>query len=138
MLVTIYVKSLYTNIPHIEGIQTLNRTLQETDIHPMKKLLIYRLANIVLTKTYFEFNKRIYRQIQGTAMGTRMTPSYVNIFMKYVQMQLIDISPKNPILWLTFIDDIFMTWGHGKQALEDFKHLANNIHPTIKFSFNSQ
>ena len=27
--------------------------------------------------------------------------------------------------------------GHGKQALEDFKQLANNIHPTIKFSFNS-
>ena len=30
-----------------------------------------------------------------------------------------------------------MIWGHGKQALEDFKQLANNIHPTIKFSFNS-
>ena len=70
-------------------------------------------------------------------MGTRMAPSYANIFMKYVENQLIDTSPKKPKLWLRFIDDIFMIWGYGKQALEDFKHLAYIIHPTIKFSFNS-
>ena len=40
----------------------------------MKKLLIYRLANLVLTKNYFSFNNKLYRKIQGTAMGTRMAP----------------------------------------------------------------
>ena len=70
-------------------------------------------------------------------MGTRMAPSYANIFMKYVEMQLIETLPKKPTLWLKFIDDIFMIWGHGKQVLEDFKHLSNNIHPTIKFAFNN-
>ena len=59
ILVTIDVKSLYTNIPHNEGIQVLNRTLEETNIHPMKKLLICRLANLVLTKNYFTFNKKL-------------------------------------------------------------------------------
>ena len=137
ILVTIDVKSLYSNIPHNEGIQALNRTLEETNIHPMKKLLICRFASLVLTKNYFTFNKRLYRQIQGTAMGTRMAPSYANIFMKYVEMQLIETSPKKPTLWLRYIDDIFMIWGHGKQALEDFKHLVNNIHPTMKFAFNN-
>ena len=103
----------------------------------MKKLLICRLANLVLTKNYFSFNDKLYRQKQVTAMGTRMAPSYANIFMKYVETQLIDTSPKKPKIWLRFIDDIFMIWGHGRHALEDFKHLANNILPTIKFSFNS-
>ena len=37
ILVTIDVKSLYTNIPHKEGIQALNRTMEEIDTHPMKK-----------------------------------------------------------------------------------------------------
>ena len=64
-LVTIDLKSLYRNIPHTEGIQALNRTLEETNIHPMKKLLICRLDNLVLTKNYFTFNKKLYRQIQG-------------------------------------------------------------------------
>ena len=70
-------------------------------------------------------------------MGTRMAPSYANIFMKYRETQLIDTSPKKPKIWLRFIDDIFMIWGHGRHALEHFKHLANNIQPTIKFSFNT-
>ena len=137
ILVTIDVQSLYTNIPHTEGIQALNRILEETNTDPIKKPLICKLANLVLTKSYFSFNKKLYRQIQGTAMGTRMAPSYANIFMKYVETQLIDTSAKKPKIWLRFIDDIFMIWGHGRHALEDFKHLANNIHPTIKFSFNT-
>ena len=70
-------------------------------------------------------------------MGTRMAPSYAYIFMKYIEMQLTETSPKKPTIWLRFIDDILMIWNHGKQALEDFKQLANNIHPSIKFSFNS-
>ena len=137
ILVAIDWQSLYTNIPHPRGIQALNRILEETNTDPMKKLLICRLANLVLTKNYFSFNNILYRQIQGTAMGTRMAPSYANTCMKYAETQLIDTSPKKPKLWLSFIDDIFMIWGHGRYALEDFKHLANNIHPTIKFSFNS-
>ena len=36
ILVTIDVKSLYTNIPHSEAIQAINRTLEEASIHPMK------------------------------------------------------------------------------------------------------
>ena len=51
-------------------------------------------------------------------MGTRMAPSYANIFMKYVEIQLIETSPKKPTPWLRFIDEIFTIWGHGKQALE--------------------
>ena len=69
IIVTIDVQSLYT-----EGIQALNRILEETNTDPMKKLLICRLANLVLTKNYFIFNKRLYRQTQGTAMGTSIAP----------------------------------------------------------------
>ena len=136
LLVTIDVLSLYTNIPHTEGIQTLNRILEEPHTDPMKKkLLICRFANLVLTKNYFTFNNSLYRQIQGTSMGTRMIPSYANIFIKYIEIQLIDTSPKKPKMWLRFIDDIIMIWGHGRNELENLIHLANNLHQTIKFSF---
>ena len=55
----------------------------------------------------------------------------------YIELQLIETSPNKPKMWLRFIDDILMIWNHGKQTLEEFKELANNIHPTIKFSFES-
>ena len=38
--------------------------------------------------------------MQGTAMGTRIAPSCANIFIKYVETQLIDTSPKKPKIWL--------------------------------------
>ena len=79
---------------------------EETNTGPMKKLLMCRLANLVLTKNYFSFNKRLYRQIQGTAMETRMAPSHANIFIKYVETQLIDTSPRN----LKYGSDSLMTF----------------------------
>ena len=79
------------------------------------------MTNLVLTKNYFEFNNKLYRQTQGTAMGTRMAPTYANIFMKYIELQLIETSPRKPKMWLRFIDDILMIWNHGKEALEQFK-----------------
>ena len=64
-----------------------------------------------------------------------MAPSYANILMKYVEMQQTETSPKKPTLGVRFIDDIFMILGHGKQALEDFKHLSTTYIPPLSFAF---
>ena len=68
-------------------------------------------------------------------MGTRMASSYANIFMKYRETQLLDTSTMKPKIWFRFIDDIIMIWHHDRNDLENFINLANNLHPTIKFSF---
>ena len=70
-------------------------------------------------------------------MGTRMVPLYANIFMKYIETQLLDISPKKPKICLRFIGDIIMIWGHGRNELENFINLPNNLNPFIKFSFTT-
>ena len=139
LLVTIDVQALYTNIPHTESIQALNRILEEAHTDPMKKLLICRFDNLVSTKNYFTFNNILSRQIQGTAMGTKMAPSYANIFVKHIEIQLVDTSPKNLKISFRFIDDIIMIWGHGRNELENVIHLANNLHPNIIFfTINNQ
>ena len=62
LLVTIDVNSLYTNIPHNEGISTINRSL-EVGTDPLKKMYVCRPANLVLIKNYFTFNSKIYKKI---------------------------------------------------------------------------
>ena len=57
ILVTTDVQALYTNTSYTDGIQALNRILEETNTDPMKKLLICRLANLVLTKTTLSLRK---------------------------------------------------------------------------------
>ena len=60
-----------------------------------------------------------YLQIHGTAMGTKMAPSY---------------APFQPHTWLRYIDDIFMIWTEGLDNLKIFIDYLNNIHSTIKFT----
>ena len=84
LFVTIDVKSLYTNIPHTEGTVAITRMIEETGLDTLQKMFICNLAHQVLTKNYFIFNRQIYIQKQGTAMGTRMAPKYAIIFMHYL------------------------------------------------------
>ena len=70
----------------------------------------------------------------GTAMGTKCAPSYANIFMGKIEEKLLTNFHLQPLLWVRFIDDIFMIWTHGIQSLEDFFQYANSSHDTIKFT----
>ena len=45
--------------------------------------------------------------------------------------------PLKPLLWLRFIDDIWMVWTHGEDQLNEFITYLNSIHPTIKFTHES-
>ena len=79
------------------------------------------------------FNDEHYLQIHGTAMGTRMAPSYANLFMAKFE-QAIQNAPFKPFVWWRYIDDIFMVWTEGQDNLETFINYLNSIHPTIKFN----
>ena len=67
-------------------------------------------------------------------MGTKMAPSYANIFTGRLEKQLLQSVSLKPFSWLRFIDDINMKWTHGRETLEEFITGANNFHPTIKFT----
>ena len=64
LFVTIDVSSLYTNIPHIEGILPINKVMEDTGSDTLLKVLISNLIHQVLTKNYFKSNDKLYEQIQ--------------------------------------------------------------------------
>ena len=67
-------------------------------------------------------------------MGTKMAPSYTNIFMGRFEKQLIQSVTPKPLSWLRFIDDIDMKWIHDRETLDAFLETANSFHPTIRFT----
>lgn len=67
-------------------------------------------------------------------MGTRVAPTFANIFMADFEEKHVYTYPLRPQLWLRFIDDIFMLWDHGREPLNDFIQHLNVVHPTIKFT----
>jgi hypothetical protein len=69
---------------------------------------ITSLLEHVLTKNNFDFDHKHYLQVGGTAMGTKVAPSFANIFMADFEEQHVYTYPTKPSLWLRYIDDIFL------------------------------
>lgn len=82
------------------------------------------------------FNGEHYLQKRGTAIGTKMAPSYANLFMHKIESGIIDSFPYKPVTWMRYIDDIFFVWMNGEESLKLFMNHMNNYHDTIKFTFN--
>ena len=74
-------------------------------------------------------------RVHCTAIGTKMAPSYANIFMGKLEADLLEQSPVKPHTWRRFIDDIFMIWTEGEERLKTFMEYMNSFHDTIKFTF---
>ena len=117
-----------TLTPHTEGIAAINKMMEDTGTDTLLKIFISNLTHQVLTKNYFKLNDKLYEQIQETAMGIKIVSNYAIIFM-----HLLNYS-KQPKIWLTFIDDIFMIWKDRKLELEKFLEAFNSHHPPIQFT----
>ena len=136
ILVTLDVSSLYTNIPHNEGINACRHYLNTRDqsTSTVRTETLCDLIRMILTMNSFEFNNTFYIQTHGTVMGTRMALSYANLFLAKFEIDALTHAPHQPQTWWRFIDDIFMIWCHTEAELRTFITYLNNIHPTIKFT----
>ena len=76
-MITMDVNSLYTNIPHTDGINACRSFLNRHTTDPALINDIPILIDFILTHDLFKFNNDHYLQIKGTAMGTKMAPAYI-------------------------------------------------------------
>ena len=77
------VKSLYTSIPHEDGLIASRHFLdQRLDSVPQTNTLI-PLAELVLQKNFFYFNGSFYVQISGVAIGSDLGRSFDCLFVSY-------------------------------------------------------
>ena len=67
-------------------------------------------------------------------MGTRVAPTYANLFMADFEEKFVYTRDKQPLIWLRFIDDIFFVWTHGLEELNAFTNEINLVHQSIKFT----
>jgi hypothetical protein len=138
ILVTIDITALYTNIPHEEGISaTLDAYRKFSPIkHQVNDRVLEVLLRAILRNNIFEFDGKLYIQKHGTAMGSKVAPSYANLFMGNFEQRFLDTQEKKPSFIRRFLDDMFMLWTHGKEALLNFLTAMNNFHSDIKITYS--
>jgi hypothetical protein len=139
ILTTFDVTSLYTNIPHEEGVQAAKRALNKSrpgNVKPSNDSLI-NLLEFVLSKNNFHFNEKNYLQICGCAMGSKCSPSFANIYVSNFELQFVYTYHLQPLVWVKFLDDIFCIWQHGLEELNEFYKHINSANPNLKFTMES-
>lgn len=148
-LVTFDVESLYTNINHELGIEAIKYWLNkynDTINQRFSHAFICDAILTVLENNTFFFNNKFYLQTNGTAMGTKMAPTYAILVLAFLEERLyeklqiekgIDYSTFVQEGFLRYIDDCFIIWPHTKWNLLEFNDELNNLHPQFKFTMES-
>ena len=136
ILATIDVSSLYTNIPQDEGTEACLDALEAQEASYIPRNTLRQLFDIVLRCNVFSFDGQVYQQIQGTAMGTRMAPSYANLFMDRFERAFLAQEPILPLVWKRYIDDILCIWPGTRSELDSFLDRLNKAHRTLRFTWS--
>ena len=122
--VTIDVTALYTNIPiagQDGGIEASREALNKRSADLKGRIptdYLIELLTLVLEGNFFEFNGELWQQKIGTAMGTKVAPTYACLFMGSLENKILQAwKGPAPYLWRRYIDDIFFIWRASLQSL---------------------
>ena len=112
ILCTIDAVGLYPNILHYKGLTFRKDFLDSSVDKQVTTDTLIELAELVLKNDIFELFGKTYKQIRGTAIGTKFAPPYAVFFMAALEEKILNKVKKKPNVWLRYIDDIFFIWEH--------------------------
>ena len=90
----------------------------------------------MLKNNFFVFDGKFYKQLQGTAMGTKLAPAYANIFMAKLEHNILSHAPLKPSFYKRYIDDIPTYHVHNNR--KKMSECNVTLHSDIFFLLNSQ
>ncbi|XP_056376037.1 uncharacterized protein LOC130273370 isoform X1 [Hyla sarda] len=139
LLVTMDITSLYTVIDHDLGINAVAHFLNnDPELPQAQRDFIQKGLRYVLTHNYFEFQKCIYAQHTGTAMGSRVAPSFANLFVGLFEETFVYPNHlfRHCVYFKRFIDDIFFIWNGSTVLLDEFLTYLNCNNWGLHFTHN--
>ena len=88
ILTSFDITSLYANIPHDLGIKAIEYWLTlypKNILRRFPREFVIEGINLILNNNTFVSNDTTFLQKQGTAMGTKMAPSYATLVLGYLE-----------------------------------------------------
>ena len=135
-IVSFDVVSLYTNIPLAETIDIVVDDLYKEEsvrIPPVPKKVFKRLLQIATGGMFMHQNK-LFKQVDGVAMGSPLGPSLANFFLGHFEKTEVfkqeNICPK---MYMRYVDDIFAVFPENIPHGTFLDHL-NHLHKNLKFT----
>ena len=90
------------------------------------------LLEFCLTTTYFTFQRKIFEQVKGAAMGSPISPIVANLFTEDLETKALTTAPTPPTLWKRIVDDtsIIIQRSQKDSFLQHLNTINDNIHFT--------
>ena len=146
ILASFDVTSLYTNITHELGVHSIKFWLNKhpESLHPrFNKQFVVDSITLILTDNSFTFDDKIFLQKKGTAMGTKMAPSYETLVLGFLEQSL--YGRVTDILgeemghyihnnWKRFLDDCYINWPYGEEKLGVLHRILNSLNDNIQLT----
>jgi hypothetical protein len=114
------VSALYPSIDIKDGINALRHAItifnqQQQNLDDIIDTeFIIALSTWILNNNYLSFGTSTWKQISGTAMGTPMAVVFANLYLLVLEWETLDLLKQDdpsfepPLLYVRFIDDIFL------------------------------
>ena len=137
------VESLFTNIPLDETINICLKKLFDdegiSNISNLNKSQFKTLLELAVKECYFLCDCKIYKQVDGVAMGNPLGPVLANIFLSYHESRWLTRCPIRfrPRFYVRYVDDTFVFFSHESHVAK-FVEYMNNQHANIKFTCEKQ
>jgi hypothetical protein len=110
----------------------------EGELDGMKFEVFEKFTRKCLQESIFTFNKKLYKQIDGVSMGSRLGPIIANIFMHNFEMKHMDNLIKLGVkFWSRFVDDVFVIIKKGSEV-EKILDFLNSQHNKLKFTMEME
>ena len=132
-----FVPALIHAYPHQDSITACKEVLRSIYhyTNPEQPVeILTQLLEIGLNNNIFKFNGKLYKQLQGSAIGTRVSLAYANLFMGKLEEKIWSNSPLNPLYYKRFLHDIFMIWPFPEPTTDQLFEQMNRTHPITKFT----
>ena len=131
------VESLFTNIPLKETISVCCDSLfsNNAKVNNINRIDFEKLSRAALQNNFFNFERKIYKQIDGVAMGSPLGPTLANAFLCFHEQIWRNDCPDEfkPAFYRRYVDDIFVLF-RSPDHLEKFKNYLNSKHRKIRFT----
>lgn len=145
-MVTCDVSDMYSNITQALGLKAVRYWVTNFPLLLHNRFdvdFVIDALKLVLDNSHFMFNDQCYNLICGTATGTTVAPTYANLTMGFLEVELYkkvfekygqETHDYIKIYWKRFLDDGQIMWKKSFGPVEDFVQILNSLDKNIIFT----
>ena len=132
-IISLDVKSLFTNIPLDLVLHILHRDWHRIECHTqLSQSSFFKIIDFITNYNYFSFDNKIYSQIDGMAMGSPVSPIFANLVMDFYIDNVMKVLPFQFSFFKKYVDDLIC--GIPEEAIEEVVDIFNSFHPNIQYT----